>query len=742
MSQKSEEADVRRMPKGRPGQPGIHSRSRRDETVAATVSLIPTPWTRLRAVAVALTVITGTGLPAALAAADAAMAQDLTLRRVILSTGGVAYLEHEAVVDGDADLSLPVPLDDVDDLLKSLVVYDAQGTIASASLPGREPLAEVFRNLSFPSHALSSMPALLQALIGAGIQVNGRTAAEGRLLSVEAFEEPTERGEGIVTRHRLSIMTALGLKQAVLEDIKELRFTDDKLQAEIDRALVATAGLREKDRRTLTLRLRGGERRTIAIGYVVAAPVWKSAYRLVLPPETGGTIARVQGWAILENLTGTDWDGVTLTLVSGNPVAYRQSLYEPYRLERSELPVAVMGQVLPRRDDGAMSATLGGAADGASLLPAPQTMARSATGGLSMMMDGPSQKAEMSPTMAAVLARPGQNGAAAQEAATQVMFGFPEPLRVPAGNSVMVPIIDRPVPAERVSVYQPDRHSRHPFAAVTLTNDSGTSLPPGIVTLYGDRTEGGVGGFIGDAEFAALPAGEKRFISFALDKKTQVDQEETDTTVIEKVGIERGVIHRSLTDRSATTYTLRAPALEDRTIVLEHPRRPGWSFSAPDGTRVEETERHYRVTQRIAAGETVEVTLRMERTRAERTILMGQGERLLDTRYLAQFFGDKIDRQTRTALERLAELQRATTDAERRIASVTANRDTIVSDQARIRENLGAVPEDSDLGRRYLAQLSAQEDTLAALARDLQAAESARDEARRALETYIAGLTL
>src|SRR5690242_18350391 len=49
-----------------------------------------------------------------------AWAGDLTLKRVMLSTGGVAYLEYEAAVDGDATLTLNVPLDQVDDVLKSI----------------------------------------------------------------------------------------------------------------------------------------------------------------------------------------------------------------------------------------------------------------------------------------------------------------------------------------------------------------------------------------------------------------------------------------------------------------------------------------------------------------------------------------------------------------------------------------------------------------------------------------------
>jgi len=61
------------------------------------------------------------------------------LKRVeVLSSGGLGYFEYEAAIDGDATLKLTVGLDQVDDVLKSLVVYDDKGAVGGLSLPGRE----------------------------------------------------------------------------------------------------------------------------------------------------------------------------------------------------------------------------------------------------------------------------------------------------------------------------------------------------------------------------------------------------------------------------------------------------------------------------------------------------------------------------------------------------------------------------------------------------------------------------
>ena len=52
---------------------------------------------------------------AVLALPGLAVAQDLVLRRVMLSSGGLGYFEYEASVEGDAVLKLTVALEQVDD---------------------------------------------------------------------------------------------------------------------------------------------------------------------------------------------------------------------------------------------------------------------------------------------------------------------------------------------------------------------------------------------------------------------------------------------------------------------------------------------------------------------------------------------------------------------------------------------------------------------------------------------------
>lgn len=89
-----------------------------------------------------------------------------------------------------------------------------------------------------------------------------------------------------------------------------------------------------------------------------------------------------------------------------------------------------------------------------------------------------------------------------------------------------------------------------------MTNDTGATLPPGILTLY-DRTSGAAS-HVGDARLATLPAGEKRMLAFAVDRGIAVAREEQRRQTATSAKIARGVMTVTVLDRQTTTYRIRA----------------------------------------------------------------------------------------------------------------------------------------------------------------------------------------
>lgn len=668
-----------------------------------------------------------------LAVSPIALAADLALDRVMLSTGGVGYFEYEAKVDGNASLTLDVPLDQVDDVLKSLVVFDDKGGVGGVELPGQDPAAQLFRDLPFGPEALESPVALLNALQGSEVVASGARTLTGRLLKVEPEVQTLAGGDGTITRHRLTLMTADGLQQLVLEDAQAVKFADPALQAQVDKALSTLAASHARDRRSLTITTRGEGSRTVRVAYVVGAPLWKTSYRLSLPADLTADKARLQGWAVIENMSGQDWKDVELTLVSGSPVTFRQALYASYYVDRQEVPVEVVGRILPNVDTGSSAyiaaaerddgrdrsrAYAGGAVGAVPPMPAPAPIAAAA----------PMDDYEESAKFAA-----GSTEVASSEAQTQVVFKLAQPVSVASGRSLSVPIIDRDVPASRLALYQPGVHQRHPLASVRLTNDGDTGLPPGILTLY----EQGAGGtaFTGDARLPVLPAGEERMISYALDQKVRLDKAETSEQTLRTGTIERGVFRFTTLDQRIYTYKIAAPAREARSLILELPKLAGYDLVEPK-TGVEETDRYWRVPVKLAAGKTVEVKVVAQRTVANS---IGIGD-LGDGQLVYYGAAQAVDGKTKAAFVRIAELRREQANLEQKAANLGEKLSELGEEQGRLRANLESVPRDSDLYRRYLKKLDEQETAIEQLQGQIAEARDKAELAGRKLADFIATL--
>ena len=666
-------------------------------------------------------------LAAAPVVAAKADSDGLELKRVVLSTGGVAYMEYEAHVDGDASLAFDVALDQVDDVLKSFIVLDDEGGVGTVTLPGRQPLDEIFRDLPFDVSALSSTVSLLRALGGTEVAVEGDTDITGRILSVT--DETVLGEEGSTVRHRLALATDKGIRQAIVEDATSIRFTDATLQKQIDDALAALATHRIADRRTLTLQTTGEDERTVRLGYVVAAPLWKTTYRLALGE---GATALLQGWATVENMSGQDWDDVELTLVSGNPVTFRQALYESYWVERPWVPVDVAGRVVPMVDGGAMR----------NVLTAEQEEAfyRSADEAFDLM---DASKVGSGMTMEEVLMAPAptqmaaMGGAVTEDAATQVVFRIADPVDVAAGESLSVPIVSRAVPAQIVALYQPGADARHPLAAVRLTNDSGAGLPPGVVTIYQPSAASGGETFVGDARLGAMPAGEDRLVAYALDQRTLIDREDGADQTIAKMAIDRGVLSLTIVERQTTLYAVAAPQGEALDVLIEHPRMAGWDLVKPAGD-VETTENDYRLPLAVPAGgtATLEAVLEFRHLQTMQLVDLSRDQLV----WYAQ--NGEVSQEARDAFARIAELRAAVDQTDRAIDEGNRQRSLILQEQERLRDNLASVPAGSDLADRYLTKLAEQEDLIEQQLARLDDLGGQRTNRQQALRDYIAGLKL
>ena len=683
-------------------------------------------------------------------------AKDLPVTRVVLSTSGLANFEHAAKVSGSETLSMKVRMDQVDDLLKSLVVFDPKGRIGGVALPGKEPLSQVFRDLPFTRHDLNSPVALLNAYQGAEVSVNAGGPLTGKLLQVVPEMVDLPDGKGTVTRHRVSLVTSDGMKQVMLEDLKSIAFTDEKIRKEIDRALSAVRENGTAESRDLSVSLKGEGERGVTLAYVVEAPLWKAAYRLVMP-EKDGEKGLMQGWGVIENMTGGDWKDVDVTLISGNPVTYRQALYQSYRVDRPSIPVEVFGRVMPRMDSGVIAR--GDEMDesqreekemrrkGKAELYAPMKQSMMAmdtavanegfAGGVAAASPPmPMEEAVVSSVDSMSYAA---NAAQSAEATTQVLFRFPDKFSLKAGETMMLPFASRSFTMEKLALYQPDTNAQHPLAAVRITNDGESSLPPGILTIYEENKALGGTSFVGDAKFPILNKGEDRLIGYALDSKTAVDREDKSLQTEGTTTIVRGIMKTAIKYRMETAYTIKAPAEEDRTVMIEHPRQGGYELIQPDSKATEVTATHYRIKVPVKAGQVGKTQVVLEQNTWQHYQINGLST--ADFQAYASARGN-LTPQQRKVFEKLAKLRSAVDVIDQQMANLENNRQMIFNDQQRLRENIERLDGKSDLKSRYMEKMNEQETQLEKIEEQRQKLDQERVDRWRNLEEFILSIEM
>lgn len=678
-------------------------------------------------------------------AGGSALAKDMPVSRVILSTSGLAHFEHEAKVTGTETLDMSVRMDQVDDLLKSLVVFDPKGQIGGVTLPGRAPLTQIFRDLPFTQGDLNSPVALLNAYQGAQVAVNAAVPMAGRLIQVTPESMALPNGQGTVERHRVSLMTADGMKQVMLEDLKSISFTDAKIRAEIERALSAVRENGTFDRRTLSVNVTGEGNRDVTLGYVVEAPLWKSAYRLVLP-EKDGDKGLIQGWAVIENMTGNDWKNVDVTLVSGNPVTYRQALYQSYHVDRPEIPVEVFGRVMPRVDSGVIARAEEMESDAPmekeyrregkmkSMAPAAPMMAMSDMAVSNEGFAGGAMVAAAEAPRMMVSMAQGANAAQSAEATTQVLFRFPNKFSVDAGETMMLPFVSRDVTMEKLALYQPETSATHPLAAVRIKNDGQSGLPPGILTIYEENKAIGGTNFVGDAQFPVLSKGEDRLIGYALDSKTQIDRKESSLQTEGTTTLSRGVMKTSVKYRMETEYTIKAPEGEARTVMIEQPRIGGYEIKEPDPKSVEVTATHYRIKVPVAGGKTQKTKVVLEQDSWQQYEIQYLSS--ADFQAFATTRG-KLTEKQRRVFEKLAELRAAVDAVDQKVQQAENQRQQIYNDQQRLRQNIESLDGKSDLKERYMDKLNDQEDGLEKISKEREKLDRERATRWQEMQDYI-----
>ncbi len=705
-------------------------------------------------------------------APDAAPASTLPVRDVVLFTSGVSYIQREGDVTGDATVPLTFRTAQINDILKSLILLDEGGRVQPAVYNSRDPIGRTLQSFAVDVTENLSQADILAKLRGARVSVDTTNKGQitGQIVSVEEREEKAQK-EGAAATITVPYLTILddkgGLTTIRLDAEKTVRLLDARLNREFREALGILASGADDQRRQVTLRFEGNGRRRVRVGYVTEAPLWKMSYRLVLggtnrvggaapanqPPTAGGR-PYLQGWALVENTTDEDWNGVRLSLVSGRPISFIQDLYQPLYIPRPVIPPDVVASPFPQthggdlQDENKRKADVEQAGEEPSNQPqesagkrvraparsvsAPAAPVAGAMGG-GMMAESTNVNGNANLMLRNSFRASVEAQAQGQSAGELFQYNITTPVSLPRQQAAMIPVIAQDISADKVSLFNPDTEGgRFPLNAVRIKNNTGLHLKGGPVTLFDD------GAYAGDARMEDVPPGDTRLVSYAVDLAVEGERQGQGTTTTEtSLSLRRGVLIVTRRERQSTTYTLKSKAEKVRTVLVEHPFQPDFKLITP-AKADERSGQFYRFAVSLAPGksETLKVV-------TERPISQTLG--LIDTDINSLgFYATKTEvaPRIREALQEVVRRRRTVQELQQQAANREAEINSIGQDQERIRKNMAALDKNSALYKRYVAQLDSQETRIQGLRNDVARLRAQAAGADRDLRAFVDKLDL
>src|SRR5579862_3875661 len=281
-------------------------------------------------------------------------AAKLPVRRVILYKTGVGYFEHLGHVRGNESVRVDFTSGQLNDVLQSLTVLDLNGgRISGVNYNSEAPLSERLGTLRLPLEEKTDLSKFYGALRGARLQIRtGATTVTGRLLSVE--RKTRVSGGTTLEVDLATIVSDSGEVRSIeLTPAVTVQLAEPDLTHEVGQYLHLLASVRQQDLRRMTLATEGTGDRQLYVSYISEVPIWKTTYRIVLPRKSGEE-PLLQGWAIVDNTIGEDWNNVELSLVAGAPQSFIQQLSQPLYGRRPVVPLSLGAQLTPQTHEGAM----------------------------------------------------------------------------------------------------------------------------------------------------------------------------------------------------------------------------------------------------------------------------------------------------------------------------------------------------------------------------------------------------
>jgi hypothetical protein len=211
--------------------------------------------------------------------------------------------------------------------------------------------------------------------------------------------------------------------------------------------------------------------------------------------------------------------------------------------------------------------------------------------------------------------------------------------------------------------------------------------------------------YAGDSRVLDLQPNEERLLSYAVDLGTEVEAvTENPRQALTKVKAIKGVLETTTRLVESKTYRAKNRSEQDRTLMIEHPYRPGFRLTSKEQP-AERARDVYRFEVKLPAGQSVSQTVTEESQILQHVSISNSD----DSGIRVFIQNDATSPKVKEALRQALELKAKVEQARQELGHAQQQLGDIERDQQRIRANLKETPPTAQAYRKYLSKLDSQE---------------------------------
>jgi hypothetical protein len=678
------------------------------------------------------------------AAAPSETSVALPIGQVVLFSSGVGYFQREGQIDGDARVDLSFPTQDINDLIKSMVLRDLDGGHVSAvSYDSNAPVEKTLQSFAVNLSANPTIGQVLNQARGEKVEVvlqQSNVAQPGTMTGAVMGVENQKAavGKDAVEVEQLNMWCADGMRSVKLADVQRVRFLNPIMDNEVRKALETLTLSHDTQKKAVSLSFVGEGKRNVRVGYVIENPIWKTSYRLVLGKAKEDK-PFLQGWAVVENATDEDWKDVRMALVSGRPISFQMDLYTPLYVPRPTVVPELFASLQPVTYNGDMYAErhlpLKSASEAKQQLDSLgrglKEQEQAAALGADKLADSTTFSLQLGEGLNGTM-KLDSAGVSTMATATKLgdffQYALDKPVTLPRQKSALLPIINKDVEGTRVSIYNERTQAKFPLLGLKFKNTSGMHLSQGPITVF----EGS--NYAGDSRILDVEPNEERLLSYAVDLGMEVNPVlASDNGRLTTVKIVKGILYSTTKVRETKTYTIVNRNDAERLVLVEHPVRNDFHLT-DDTTKPAETASDvYRFEVKVPAGKTATQVVTEERVIGSQIQLTNSNDDQMRIFINSTASSPKV----KEGLKQGIALRWSINKTQRDIAEQQLQLKTITEDQVRLRANLKEMPPTAAAYKRYLEKFDQQETQIEKYQADIKKLQETEHQQQKEFEDYL-----